>query len=82
MKIILVIIIWLNTGVVTSTVKEVDACPNAVYGKEDLKLYACPPKGPLFAKYELLKSEGALLDWAALCTPVEYKPINRPKTRV
>tara|TARA_B100001250_G_C19310009_1_gene575806 strand:+ start:268 stop:471 length:204 start_codon:yes stop_codon:yes gene_type:complete len=67
MKIILVIIIWLNTGVVTSTVKEVDACP---------------PKGPLFAKYEKLKADGALLDWAALCTPVEYKPINRLKTGV
>tara|TARA_R100000664_G_scaffold31341_1_gene44865 strand:- start:5164 stop:5367 length:204 start_codon:yes stop_codon:yes gene_type:complete len=67
MKIVLVIIIWLNTGVVTSTVNEVDACP---------------PKGPLFAKYEKLKADGALLEWAALCAPMEYKPINKPKVGV
>lgn len=67
MKTILVIIIWLNTGEIHSSVKEVSVCPN---------------KGPIFAKYETLKAEGALLDWAALCTPVEYKPINRPKTGI
>ncbi len=67
MKVILVIIIWLNTGAITSTVKEVDDCPE---------------KSVVFAKYEKLKADGALLDWAALCTPVTYNPINRPKTGV
>lgn len=67
MKAVLIIIIWLNTGAVTSEVKEVDDCPD---------------RNVIFSKYEKLKTAGALLDWAALCTRVTYNPIKKPKTRV
>ena len=67
MKVIFILIIWLNSGAITSTVEEVDACPN---------------KGAVFAKYEKLKADGALLDWAALCTPVTYNPTSTPNMGV